>query len=49
MSALSERSSKVPSVALDTKERGPIGTGMVLMLGVSLLFWGAVALIWFGR
>ena len=49
MSALSERSVKVPTVALDTEDRSPIGTGMVLMLVVSLLFWGAAALIWLQR
>jgi len=46
VSALSERSVEVPRVALDTEDRSPIGTGMVLMLIVSLLFWGAAALIW---
>ena len=49
MSALSERSVEVPRVALDTEDRSPIGTGMVLMLIVSLLFWGAAALIWLQR
>ena len=49
MSALSERSVEVPKVALDTEDRSPIGTGMALMLIVSLLFWGAVALVWLGR
>jgi len=34
---------------LDTEDRSPIGTGMVLMLIVSLLFWGTAALIWFHR
>jgi hypothetical protein len=49
VSALSERSIEVPSVALDTEDRSPIGTGMALMLIVSLLFWGTAALIWFER
>jgi hypothetical protein len=47
LSAHPEPNIEVPIVALDAEARKPFGIGIVLLLLVSLLFWGGLALIWF--
>ena len=46
MSAISERTTEVHEAALRGDDRSLVGAGMVLMVIVSLSFWGAMAFAW---